>query len=382
MSWTPPKRAGLIASIALALLLTSALAAWATRSWGLTGLAVGFLFGFAMQRAAFCGSAIFSSVVLLRDPRGLIGVLLAISVSMLGFAALAGAGWVQVSPKPFKLLPALVGGALFGSGMVLAGGCVSGSLFKAAEGRLNSMLAVVGIAIGANMGVVGLLRPVRLWLGKATAGLSLAPSIDQALGIPYLALAIPVGTVGLGTGWWLWRRFGRRAATAPESSSSLAPAPSTPTPTRPWLARGWSFALAGVVLGVTGWLAYPASAAAGRNYPLGSAESVMMALSGAVGGRLPLGGWMLWLGLGVILGSSFSTWQRGELRLRSADPATLTVAFIGGVMTGLGAVIGMGCFIGHILSGTALLSFQSLLFGVVVLLTNWATTILYLRGLR
>jgi len=353
-------------TLVLGLMLVSAAAAL-TQRWGITGLAVGFLFGFAMQRAAFCGSAIFSSVVLLKDARGLIGVLVAIGVSMVGFGALAAAGWIRPNPKPFFLAPALVGGALFGSGMVLAGGCVSGSLFKAAEGRLNSMLAVVGIAVGANMGVVGLLAPFRKWLREATAGLALVPSLDQALGVPYAAVAIPVGSLAVLVGWWLWRRANPR----PKGS-----APSS----KPLLARGWSFALSGAVIGVVGWLAYPASATAGRNYPLGSAESVMMALSGVAGGWLPIIGWMLWLGLGVVVGSSFSAWQRGELRLRSADPATLIVAFVGGVMTGLGAVIGMGCFIGHILSGGALLSFQSLLFGVVVLLVNWLTTILYLRG--
>ncbi len=357
-------------------MLASAVFAVLTRRWGLTGVAVGFLFGFALQRAAFCGSAIFSSVVLFKDARGLIGVLIAIGVSMAGFGALAAAGWIRPSPKPFFLAPALVGGAIFGSGMVLAGGCVSGSLFKAAEGRLNSMLAVVGIAVGANMGVVGLLAPFRRWLRGLTSGLAVVPSVDQALGVPYAAVAIPVGSLAVLAGWWLWRRANPRPKGATASSASSASSATS----KPWLARGWSFAVSGAVLGVAGWLAYPASAAAGRAYPLGSTESVMMALSGVVGAPRPIIGWMLWLGLGVVIGSAFSAWQRGELRLRSADPATLIVAFVGGLMTGLGAVIGMGCFIGHILSGGALLSFGSLLFGGVVLLANWLTTILYLRG--
>ena len=372
MASATTSRGTLISVVLLTALLASGLVAVLTRSWGLTGLAVGVLFGFAMQRAAFCGSALLSSVVLLKDARGLIGVLVAIGVSMVGFGALAAAGWIRPNPKPFFLLPALVGGVLFGVGMVLAGGCVSGSLFKAAEGRLNSMLAVVGIAVGASMGVVGLLAPFRRWLGTATSGLVLPRSIDQAVGVPYAALAIPIGSVCALGGWWLWRR-----ATPRTQGGATRSAPS-----KPWLGRGWSFALAGAVLGVVGWLAYPASATAGRNYPLGSTESVLMAFSAATGGRVPLIGWMLWLGLGVILGSAVSAWQRGDLRLRSADPATLLVAFGGGVLTGLGAVIGMGCFIGHVLSGFALLSFQSLLFGVVVLLANWLTTILYLRGWR
>ncbi len=363
-------RGTLVSALLLSALVASGLVAVLTRSWALTGLAVGVGFGFAMQRAAFCGSALLSSVVLLKDARGLIGVLIAISVSMIGFGALAAAGWIRPNPKPFFLLPALVGGAIFGSGMVLAGGCVSGSLFKAAEGRLNSMLAVVGIAVGATMGVVGLLAPFRLWLRESTSGLAIAPSLDQALGVPYAALALPIGGFSVLVSWWLWRRANPR----PKGNTNRS------APSKPWLRRGWSFALAGAALGTVGWLAYPASAAAGRNYPLGSTESVMIVFSELTGGRLPLLGWMVWLGAGVILGSAISAWQRGELRLRSADPATLLVGFGGGVLTGLGAVIGMGCFIGHVLSGFALLSFQSFTFGVVVLLANWMTTILYLRG--
>jgi hypothetical protein len=234
------------------------------------------------------------------------------------------------------------------------------------------MLALVGIAIGSNMGMSGLLGPARRWLGVASAGLVLPPSLDQALGTSYPALAIPVGSSAVLVGWWLWRRASPRRG----GGSSRV------TNGQPWLARGWSFALAGAVLGVVGWLAYLASAAAGRNYPLGSTESVAMALSAVVGGRVPLGGFMLWLGLGVLVGAAFSAWLRGELRLRSADPATLLVALGGGVVAGLGAVTGGGCFIGHMLSGWALLSLQSLVFGVVMVLTNWVTTILYLRGLK
>ncbi len=363
-------RGALVSTLLLSALLASGVVALLIRSWGLTGLAVGVLFGFAMQRAAFCGSALISSVVLLKDVRGLIGVLIAVGVSMVGFGALAALGWIRPNPKPFFLLPALVGGVVFGSGMVLAGGCVSGSLFKAAEGRLNSILAVVGVGLGTTMGVLGLLAPARRWLRESTSGLVIAPSLDQALGVSYAALALPMGGVCVLTGWWLWRRANPlRRGDAAEG-----------TPSKPWLRRGWSVAMAGAVLGAVGWLAYAASAAAGRNYPLGCTKSVLQAFSALTGGHLPILGWMLWLGLGVVLGSAISAWQRGELRLRSADPATLLVALGGGVLTGLGAAVGMGCFIGHMLSGWALLSFHSLVFGVVAVLANWLTTILYLRG--
>ena len=48
----------------------------------------------------------------------------------------------------------------------------------------------------------------------------------------------------------------------------------------------------------------------------------------------------------------------------------------------LAALIAGGCVIGNILSGFALMSVGNLVFGVTVLLANWGTTLLYLRGLE
>jgi len=56
------------------------------------------------------------------------------------------------------------------------------------------------------------------------------------------------------------------------------------------------------------------------------------------------------------------------------------VVFFGGIMVGVGAGTAGGCVIGNIMSGYALMSVGNILFGVVVLLTNWATTYFYLVG--
>ena len=49
-------------------------------------------------------------------------------------------------------------------------------------------------------------------------------------------------------------------------------------------------------------------------------------------------------------------------------------------MLGTGAAIAGGCVIGNILSGLALMSVGSILFAIVVVLANWATTYFYLMG--
>jgi hypothetical protein len=61
-------------------------------------------------------------------------------------------------------------------------------------------------------------------------------------------------------------------------------------------------------------------------------------------------------------------------------PEQTVVALFGGFLVGAGAVIATGCVIGNILSGWALMSLGMVLFGVVTVLANWATTYVYLMG--
>ncbi len=75
-------------------------------------------------------------------------------------------------------------------------------------------------------------------------------------------------------------------------------------------------------------------------------------------------------------------WVSGRLsgsRLLPKPPEQTVVAFFGGILVGLGVAIGLGCNVGHVLSGWALMSVGSLIFGVSMILGNWVTTYLYLR---
>jgi hypothetical protein len=42
-----------------------------------------------------------------------------------------------------------LGGVIFGLGMTLAGGCASGSLWRAGEGQIKLIIALVGFALSA-----------------------------------------------------------------------------------------------------------------------------------------------------------------------------------------------------------------------------------------
>jgi uncharacterized membrane protein YccC len=72
----------------------------------------------------------------------------------------------------------------------------------------------------------------------------------------------------------------------------------------------------------------------------------------------------------------------GQAKLLPKPPDEVVVALIGGVLVGAGAAFATGCVVGNIMSGWALMSVGGILFGVVTLLANWATTYFYLMGGR
>lgn len=119
---------------------------------GHTNIAVYLLFGLAfgivLQRSGFCMTASFRDLFATGGGRLARGAIVAIAVAMLGFAVLVGAGVRQ----PF-VLPVgwhtLVGGFIFGLGMVLAGGCATGTLFRIGEGNIQYILALLGAIISA-----------------------------------------------------------------------------------------------------------------------------------------------------------------------------------------------------------------------------------------
>jgi uncharacterized protein len=333
-------------------------------------LALGLAFGVTLQRGGFCGSALLSSAWLYKDRRGLLAAGVAIAVSMAGFAVLVALGQVVPNPSPMRLGSALVGGLVFGVGMVLAGGCVTGTLFKAGEGSFTSMLALVGIGIGVTTTDHGALYPVKKWLVTATREYRTPTGLHDLLGQSYPATAAVVAVLAL-AGLAAWHVTSSRKA-----GRALLP------PMRSLINGPWPALVTGTAVGVLGWLAYLLSSALGRNFPLGATQGVGNSFHGLVGGELPSNTFTMLLVAGALVGAALSARLRGAWKLRSADPETLLFALLGGLLVGIGAAVGRGCFIGNMVSGVALLSLHSAIFAVVAVFANWATTIVYLRGLR
>jgi uncharacterized membrane protein YedE/YeeE len=379
-------------------------AAFASGFWVLTAIPIGFLFGFFLERADLCGASAFSEVVLMRDARKLGGIWILIAVSMLTFAAGSSLGWISLNPKPLIWANYLVGGVLFGIGMVLAGGCVSGTLFKAGQGNLNSMAALVAIPIGvaaAEFGPAkGLLRHLKAYVIPNSEGGSM--TLVSLTGLSYTSLAVVFAAVTLAAVVFLRKR---QAAGEHAAAGVDHPALTERILTRPW--KPWQ---SGVAIGLLALAAYASSAASGRNYPLGVTHGVLHVellatehpvrhvwkrppeanapvaeptAQGEVQKPPPakkVVWWLVALVTFLVVGSHVSARLRGSFRLLARPPDETIVAFLGGLLVGSGAAVATGCVVGNIMSGVALMSVGNIFFVIVVALSNWATTYLYMVG--
>lgn len=240
-----------------------------TQIWVLTSIPVGFLFGFFLQKGDLCGASAFSEVLLHKDGRKILGMWICIVLSMIGFAVLDLLGWARLAPKPFLIWNYIIGGILFGIGMVLAGGCVSGCLFKSVTGNLNSIAGVLGIPLGVGMVEYGFLRPVfdHLKEYKISASGGQALTLSSVTGLPFwvLALLLSIITVPLVLSF-------RRQTDHPGVMSAREPFWLRKFLTSPW--KPWQ---AGIAIGLLAVPAYMSSVYSGRNYPLGVTHGVLQA---------------------------------------------------------------------------------------------------------
>ncbi len=365
-------------------------ASLATRRWVWTAVPIGQLFGFFLAKGDLCGASAFSEILLLRDGRKAFGLWTAIVTAMLLFAAGQAAGLATLAPKPLLWASGIVGGLVFGAGTVLAGGCVSGCLYKAAGGNLNSIVALLTIPAGIACVEHGPLTKISQALKsvKVSAAAGGPVTLSSLTGLPFWAWAVILAAV---TGLALIVR--RRRKPSPASGPSRSPADGS------W-ARPWKPWTAGLALGLVIALSLASSAASGRSYPIGVTHGLLhiqelltdnhlvhafgppaaspAALPAAAGRKITW--WLVLATAGLFFGALAAQALSGRLQLSSKPPRQVVTAAAGGFLVGAGAALGTGCVVGNILSGWALQSVGMLVFGAAVILANWAATYFYLMN--
>ena len=113
----------------------------------------GLVFGVVFQRSRFCLVNAFREPFLSGAGEHARAAALALTFAMIGFAILKAADLKDATEWVFPSFwfGALTGGFLFGIGMILAGGCGAGSIWRAGEGHIKLWVAVIFFAAGASL---------------------------------------------------------------------------------------------------------------------------------------------------------------------------------------------------------------------------------------
>ena len=108
-------------------------------------LFLGFLIGMIMQRGRFCFANSFREPFMTGDSTMIKSVLLSLVIYTSGVVIIK---WSYIQPPKAWIfhpyLGSFIGGIIFGFGMLLAGGCASGILWRMGEGHLKLFFAFFG----------------------------------------------------------------------------------------------------------------------------------------------------------------------------------------------------------------------------------------------
>jgi uncharacterized membrane protein YedE/YeeE len=331
--------------------------------WAAFALAI--VFGAIAQRTHFCTMGAVADIVNIGDWSRMRMWVLAIGTAMLGFNAMVGLGWIDAG-KTFYTAPRvvwlsnLVGGLLFGFGMVLASGCGSKTLVRIGGGNLKSLVVfiVLGIAAFATLrGITAVARVATvdrvaldlgrtqdlptllasaLGLSKPAAALALGALIGGALVLWVLARAegrsrgVLLGGLGIGAViaamWWVSGRLGY-VAEDPNTLQEAFVATNSQ--------RMESLSFVAPIAYTIDWLIFFSDKS--KVLTIGIVSTV-----------------------GVIVGSALAALATRTFRWEGfASVEDTANHIVGGVLMGVGGVTALGCTVGQGLSGLSTLAIGS-----------------------
>jgi uncharacterized membrane protein YedE/YeeE len=307
----------------------------------LVGALVGVIFGAAAQHSRFCLRAATVEVSEGRFGDRLAIWLVAFTAAVLAVQLAVVAGYLELTDvrqlaTPGSLSGAMIGGAMFGVGMILARGCASRLLVLSATGNLRALVTGLVLTLVAQAALRGALSPMR----EALAGLWLVPGGEAR---DLLALLGQSHEVAAGAA-----AVGLVVAVAMALRAGLA-------------VTRWIAAMGvGLAVGL-GWvLTYAVSQTSFEVVPVGSvtftgpSTDTLMGLVNAPDMPASFG-----VGLvpGVFLGAAVMALAAGEFKLQRFGPDTPMERYlIGAVLMGFGAMLAGGCAVGAGMSGGSVFS--------------------------
>ncbi len=327
------------------------------------GLVIGFIFGAIVFRTNFCTMGSVSDIVNLGDWRRFRAWVLAAATALAGTQALAALGAVDLTKSMylganFNWVGHIVGGLIFGFGMVFAGGCPSRNLSRAGGGDLRALLTLVVIGLVAYMAIGGIFGPARAALEQATSFALPAPT--QSIG--------DLVARGIGMSASTARTIVAVAIVAVAFAFCFKDGEFRSSPLHVWsgiavglcVAAGW--ALTGLAFDD---LADRPTAPISLTYvrPTGDALEWLQRYTAG-----PLPGFGVASVFGAIFGAFVAAIAMGRFRVSTfSDKGDTVRCLLGAAMMGIGGVMALGCTVGQAITGVSTLALGSFVtFGAII----------------
>jgi len=352
-------------------------------------LAIGLALGVVLQRSRFCFYCHARDWLQRDDPRGILAIILALAVGLVGMTVVQSS-WVP-NPQAGQLPPDMhigpvswvlvLAGLAFGAGMLVSGSCISAHWYRLAEGSAASPFALVGTALGFALGF-------QTWNPLYSLAVADAPVVwlPQHLGYGG-ALLLQLGVLAAWAAWVWQRHVQQRRRSLPLATAPTAAAPrSLPALWRSLWQGRWNYALGGLLVGLI------ATAAIVRMRPLGVTALLGSQVRGALQGQgwvperlngldgfagcatLPAATWATpnaLVLLGLLAGAFIAAFASRQFRPRLPTGRDAGRGLLGGVLLGWGAMTGIGCTVGTLLSGGMAGALSGWVFGAAMLLVLW-----------
>ncbi len=295
----------------------------------LSGLAIGIAFGGLARWSGFClRGAVEEALTQPQAPR-LQSFLLAMAAAFIATQALVLTDRLDLAkavvlPQSLSWGSALLGGILFGVGMVLTGGCGTRLLVLAAGGNLRSIVSFVVFALVAYATIRGILAPARSFLMETSS---------VSLGHRTLPLAVGAVVVAIALGIALRRHASMRDL------------------------------VAGFLIGLLVPAGYLATTMLSDEFDPSTVESINVTRAGGdalvylltwTGAKINFG---IAFVAGILAGAAAVVVAQGDFKLVGFDrPVDMLRCALGAAIMGAGGVLALGCTIGNGLTGVASLA--------------------------
>jgi len=351
-----------------------------------TAVILGLSLGFILQKGRFCLNSAFRDIIFIQDLALFRSYLLCVVVAVIGTNLLEDAGLIMAFDQEsgqfvsagllrqnFVPIANIIGGFLFGLGIVLAGGCASGIVYRLGEGQIAALIAIVGFFFGVAMTTDGLLSPVHKFL--------------KSFNVEIFGIKNPA----------IWDLFGGgpevKWITIAVFSIMVLLFVFKGKPTFGVVRNGYTWGLTGVLIGLLTIVAWEISSFFG-GVPRGLAittplrEFFNSVLYNSSHSPFPefsflgifKGTWGVFFIFAVPLGAALSAIALKEFKWKIPQAKEVLTVFFGSILMGIGAVIAGGCNLGHGVTGMSTMSLASLVAITSIILGNW--TMVYFKFMK